>query len=117
MGGLVRLPVAGRDVLIFSNIVSPGPRQNGHVWASFDGGKTWPVKRQVYEGPVRLFVARRRPPGHAQRRLDLSVVRGRSAGRRNDRTVQPELAAGRRKDRRRGTADLGREQAVKGTQR
>ncbi|MCU0981551.1 MAG: glycoside hydrolase [Pirellulaceae bacterium] len=50
MGGLVRLPVAGRDVLIFSNIVSPGPRQNGHVWASFDGGRTWPVRRQVYEG-------------------------------------------------------------------
>ena len=51
MGGLVRLPVRGRDVLIFSNIESPSGRHHGTVWASFDGGKTWPVKRLVYEGP------------------------------------------------------------------
>ena len=50
MGGLVRLPVAGKDVLVFSNIVSPGGRHHGTVWASFDGGKTWPVKRLVTEG-------------------------------------------------------------------
>ncbi len=50
MGGLVRLPVAGHDVLVFSNIVSDGGRRNGHVWASFDGGQTWPVKRVVDEG-------------------------------------------------------------------
>ncbi len=49
MGGLVRLPVEGKDVLIYSNIVSPNDRKNGHVWASFDGGKTWPVKRLVFE--------------------------------------------------------------------
>ena len=48
--GLVRLPVRGRDILVFSNIVSPGGRRNGHVWASFDGGKTWPLKRQVDKG-------------------------------------------------------------------
>ena len=50
MGGMVRLPVKGRDVLLFSNIVSPKGRKNGHVWASFDGGKTWPVRRQVFAG-------------------------------------------------------------------
>ena len=50
MGGLVRLPVAGQDILVFSNIVSDGGRRNGHVWASFDGGQTWPVKRCVDEG-------------------------------------------------------------------
>ena len=50
MGGMVRLPVLGRDVLLFSNIVSPKGRKNGHVWASFDGGKTWPLRRQVFEG-------------------------------------------------------------------
>jgi sialidase-1 len=50
MGGLVRLPVAGKDILIFSNIVSQGGRQNGYVWASFDGGKTWPIKRLVDKG-------------------------------------------------------------------
>ncbi len=48
MGGLVRLPVAGRDILIFSNIDTPRPaRERATVWASFDGGKTWPVKRLV----------------------------------------------------------------------
>jgi sialidase-1 len=79
MGGLTRLPVAatggllgaaapppvargsesssptpqgaGRDILIFSNIDTPNPtRERATVWASFDGGKTWPVKRLVYEG-------------------------------------------------------------------
>jgi sialidase-1 len=50
MAGLVRLPVAGRDILIFSNIESGGGRHHGHVWASFDGGRSWPVKRLVYEG-------------------------------------------------------------------
>jgi len=51
MGGLVRLPVAGRDVLIFSNIESPSGRHHGTLWASFDGGRTWPIKRLVFEGP------------------------------------------------------------------
>lgn len=50
MGGLVRLPVLGRDILVFSNIVSEKGRRNGHVWASFDAGKSWPVRRQVFEG-------------------------------------------------------------------
>jgi sialidase-1 len=50
MAGLVRLPVEGRDILIFSNIVSPGGRHHGHVWASFDGAKTWPLKRLITEG-------------------------------------------------------------------
>jgi sialidase-1 len=51
MGGLVRLPVEGRDILVFSNIDTPNSkRERGTVWASLDGGKTWPVKRLVYEG-------------------------------------------------------------------
>ena len=50
MGGLVRLPVRDRDILIYSNCDSPGGRHHGTVWASIDGGKTWPVKRLVYEG-------------------------------------------------------------------
>ena len=50
MGGLVRLPVKGRDILIYSNIVSPAGRHHGTLWASFDGGRTWPVKRLVDEG-------------------------------------------------------------------
>ena len=52
MGGLARLPVADRDILIFSNIDTEQPkRERATVWASFDGGKTWPVKRLVYDGP------------------------------------------------------------------
>jgi sialidase-1 len=51
MGGLVRLPVAGKDILIFSNIDTPNARrERATLWASFDGGKTWPIKRLVYEG-------------------------------------------------------------------
>jgi sialidase-1 len=64
MAGLVRLPVDGCDILLFSNIDVPKKeneedyafevrwteRIRGTLWASFDGGKTWPVKRLVDEG-------------------------------------------------------------------
>jgi hypothetical protein len=52
MGGLVRLPVKDRDILIYSNADTPTHnRINGTVWASFDGGISWPVKRLVHDGP------------------------------------------------------------------
>jgi hypothetical protein len=51
-GGLERLPVRGKDILLYSNADTPGhERIRGTVWASFDGGQTWPVKRLVHEGP------------------------------------------------------------------
>ena len=50
MGGLVRLPVQGRDILLFSNIASASGRHHGTVWASFDGGKSWPVRQLVTPG-------------------------------------------------------------------
>jgi len=50
MGGLVRLPVKGKDVLLYSNCDSARGRNHGTVWASFDGGKTWPIKRLVDKG-------------------------------------------------------------------
>ena len=50
MGGLVRLPLDDHDILLFSNIDSPEGRHSGTIWASFDGGKTWPVKRLVEDG-------------------------------------------------------------------
>jgi sialidase-1 len=50
MGGLTRLPVQGRDILIFSNIQSPQGRKNGTVWMSMDGGQTWPLKRVIFPG-------------------------------------------------------------------
>lgn len=52
MAGLVRLPVKSHDILIFSNIDTPrNTRERITVWASFDGGKTWPIKRLVHDGP------------------------------------------------------------------
>lgn len=57
MGGLVRLPVAGRDILVFSNLDADGGegrargRKNMTAWVSFDGGQTWPIKRLVFDGP------------------------------------------------------------------
>jgi len=50
MGGLTRLPIKGRDILIYSNCDSAGGRKQGTVWASFDGGKTWPIMRLVEPG-------------------------------------------------------------------
>lgn len=50
MAGLVRLPIRGRDILVYSNCDSPNGRNHGTVWASFDGGKSWPLKRLVFEG-------------------------------------------------------------------
>ena len=53
--GLVRMPLEatdGKDVLLFSTPDNPGAsRIRMTVWASFDGAKTWPVKRTVHEGP------------------------------------------------------------------
>jgi len=64
-GGMIRLPVPGHDILLFSNAdtdagvmpakvgasISTG-REKITVWASFDGGKSWPVKRLVHDGPA-----------------------------------------------------------------
>lgn len=52
MAGVVRLPLEDEDILIYSNLdEETDARQGITVWASFDGGETWPVKRLVYEGP------------------------------------------------------------------
>jgi sialidase-1 len=50
--GLIRLPVEDKDILIYSNADEvEHQRDRMTVWASFDGGQTWPVKRLVFEGP------------------------------------------------------------------
>jgi len=53
--GLIRLPLEateGKDVLLFSTPDDPGGnRVRMTVWASFDRGQSWPVKRLVYAGP------------------------------------------------------------------
>ena len=65
MGGLVRLPIAGRDILVFSNIISEEGRKNGAVWASFDGGRTWPIHRVVEPGPFAYSSLNAGRPGTA----------------------------------------------------
>lgn len=50
--GLTRLPLANRDILLYSNADTAEPKRiRMTVWASFNGGQTWPVKRVVYRGP------------------------------------------------------------------
>jgi len=53
MGGLTRVPLKDLDILLFSNIISSkkeNARTNGYVWVSFDGGKSWPLKKSVDKG-------------------------------------------------------------------
>ncbi|TVS15283.1 MAG: exo-alpha-sialidase [Planctomycetaceae bacterium] len=51
-GGLVRLPIRGRDILLYSNAdTAGGERERMTIWTSFDGGETWPVKRLIDAGP------------------------------------------------------------------
>lgn len=50
-GGLTRLDLPERDILLYSNDDQPEhTRHRMTVWASFDGGVTWPVKRLIDEG-------------------------------------------------------------------
>ena len=81
-GGLTRLPVKDRDVLIFSNAdTGGGDRKKMTVWASFDGAKTWPVKRLVYapHGAYSSLVAGR--PGTASEGLIYLLFEGGPDGR------------------------------------
>jgi len=81
-GGLTRLPVKNRDILIFSNAdTGGGDRKKMTVWASFDGAKTWPVKRLVYapHGAYSSLVAGR--PGTASEGLIYLLFEGGPGGR------------------------------------
>lgn len=52
MAGLCRLPLRDHDVLVYTNADEDGhERVRMTVWGSFDGGRTWPVRRLVFEGP------------------------------------------------------------------
>ncbi len=48
-GGALVDEITG-DVLVFSNVESDEGRERGTLWASFDGGETWPIKRLVEAG-------------------------------------------------------------------
>lgn len=82
MGGMIRLPIEGHDILLYSNldtdggempsIVGGSTRKGSEkvtVWVSFDGGHTWPVKRLIYNGPSgynSLGVGRRGTPSEGK---------------------------------------------------
>lgn len=56
-GGLLRLPVSGADILVYTNLDADGGwgnsggRRDLTAWASFDGARSWPLKRLVFDGP------------------------------------------------------------------
>lgn len=69
-GGLAKLILEGHDILFFSMNDDPGGSPDRHstagrknicVWVSFDGGKTWPVKRWVHKNGGYSHVAAGRP--------------------------------------------------------
>ena len=69
-GGLVRLEIEDHDILVFSMTDDPGGSPDRHstagrkditVWASFDGGETWPVKRWVHQRGGYSHLAAGRP--------------------------------------------------------
>lgn len=80
--GLARVPVKGQDILLFSNAdTAGGDRERMTVWASFDGGQTWPVKRLVHEpfSAYSSMVAGR--PGTSTEGLVFLLFEGGSGGR------------------------------------
>ncbi|MCH2064213.1 MAG: glycoside hydrolase [Roseibacillus sp.] len=50
-GALARLTLEGREILLFSSPGRKDRRDDITVRVSFDGGKSWPVRRLVREGP------------------------------------------------------------------
>jgi sialidase-1 len=102
MAGLVRLPVDGHDILVYSNIDSPGhrwQRERGTVWVSFDGGKTWPISRLVDEGGFAyssLVAGRAGTPGEGWIYLMYEFIEdGRYAGAKVARFNLPWITQGR----------------------
>lgn len=81
-GGLVRLPVRGRDILIYSNAdTAGGEREKMTVWASFDGGQSWPLKRLVFAGPSAYSSLTAGRPGTAGEGLVFLLFEGVDRGR------------------------------------
>ncbi len=81
MGGLARLPVLERDILLYSNCDSPSGRRRGTVWTSFDGGRTWPARTLVFEGAFAYSsIAAGRPGTPSEGRIFLFFEGGPEGG-------------------------------------
>ena len=50
-GALVRVPGQNRDVLLYSSPGRKDKREDITIKVSFDGAKSWPIKRMVRKGP------------------------------------------------------------------
>ena len=50
-GSFIKYSVKGKSILLFSNPADSKQRKNMTVRMSNDNGKTWPVKKVIYEGP------------------------------------------------------------------
>jgi sialidase-1 len=52
MAGLDRVTDDDREILLYTSADSDDhERRNLTVWASFDRGRTWPIKRRIHDGP------------------------------------------------------------------
>jgi sialidase-1 len=56
MGGLAARTVGGRQTIVCSGPGSPTARVDGTLWASFDGGVTWPASVRIADGPFAYSV-------------------------------------------------------------
>ena len=50
MGGMTRLPVKDKDIIVFSNADSAYGRMRMTLWVSYDGAETWTSRRLVHGG-------------------------------------------------------------------
>jgi sialidase-1 len=48
MGGLASIDYDGKRILLYTNVDSNWERKGLTVWASFDNGITWPIKRRIH---------------------------------------------------------------------
>jgi sialidase-1 len=56
MGGLTARAVSGRQTIVCSGPGSLTARVDGTLWASFDGGVTWPASVRIADGPFAYSV-------------------------------------------------------------
>lgn len=93
MAGLVRLPIEGEDILVFSNVDSPAGRKNGTVWVSFDGGETWPLKRVISAGPFAYSSLAAGRPGTASQGWIYLFYEGGPVGSEGDAAEEDKVPA------------------------
>ena len=56
MGGLAERTVDGRQVIVCAGPGSTSARVDGTLWASFDGGLSWPASVRIADGPFAYSV-------------------------------------------------------------